>query len=515
MRPRVAKLGGPLVAFVGGLAFAAATPPLDITAGILVGLVVLGRALLEGADVRLGARCGFFFGLAANLIALRFVPEVVPRFTPLPAVAGWAALILLAAAQALPWMIAGALTRTLARHVPGWLAYGSAVYVATFVPAIFPWTPAGGLAEWPVLLQTADVVGERGVSLVIAIACGLGAEALLAAGRAARVLRATLAIGIASVLAGYGMLRMRMIDAARAAAPQASIALVQPDFDASFRWQDQRATMMMDRLTASTRHAEAAGAALTVWPESAYPYTLPHGTTQAPSGERAVLHAGVHGPVLTGAYLGKGGGLGTNSAILVHDDGVIDPAYDKRHLLWFGETVPLADTFPLLRRIFARGGGLEAGTSSVAFQTGAIRFAVLNCYEDTLPVAGREAMEVAPNVLVNITNDAWFVGSAEGELHLRLAALRSIETRRDLLRAVNRGPTSWVDAAGRIRARRPGDSGGIVPPLIVPAALLEGRTLYARFGDAGLFVLLGLGLATAVRLKARGRRSRRTAPAKS
>src|SRR5690606_28576962 len=135
---------------------------------------------------------------------------------------------------------------------------------------------------------------------------------------------------------------------------------------------------------------------------------------------------------------------------------------------------------------------------SVLFETGKIRATVLNCYEDTLPVAGREAMEPKPNLLVNVTNDAWFAGSPEGELHLRLAVLRSIEARRDMVRAVNRGPTSWIDAAGRVRARRdPGPEGlGAPPPLIVDASLLETPlTPYARFGDLPLVVLLAVAMA--------------------
>src|SRR5690606_24285248 len=106
-----------------------------------------------------------------------------------------------------------------------------------------------------------------------------------------------------------------------------------------------------------------------------------------------------------------------------------------------------------VRRAFAKGLGLEPGTESVLFEAGEVRAAVLNCYEDTLPDASREAIEIRPNLLVNITNDAWFAGSQEGELHLRLATLRSVETRRDLVRAVNRGPTTWVSASGKILAR--------------------------------------------------------------
>ncbi|HVH48117.1 MAG TPA: apolipoprotein N-acyltransferase, partial [Labilithrix sp.] len=113
-----------------------------------------------------------------------------------------------------------------------------------------------------------------------------------------------------------------------------------------------------------------------------------------------------------------------------------------------------------------------------------------------LPAAGREAMEARPNLLVNVTNDAWFAGSAEGELHLRLSVLRAIETRRDLVRAVNRGPTAWVDATGRVLARRESQPGlGAPPPLLAEPALLDGPlTLYVRAGDAPMVILVLLAL---------------------
>ena len=114
-----------------------------------------------------------------------------------------------------------------------------------------------------------------------------------------------------------------------------------------------------------------------------------------------------------------------------------------------------------------------------------MRAAVLVCYEDTLPEAGREAMEVAPNLLVNVTNDAWFFGSAESELHLRVATLRAVELRRDIVRAVNFGPTSWVDAAGRVRARALAGASR-ASSSAEPALLETAPTLYARFGDAPL-----------------------------
>ena len=451
------------------------------------------------------------------------MPEVILRYTPLPAIGAWTALVLLAAAQALPWAAGGAIAHRLARPsrtealAPPWLAYALGIYSATFLPAVFPWTPSGGLAPWPVLLQTAELVGERGTSFLFAIATGLAAHGIVRA-RAARETRAgsaplALALAVMGVMIGWGALRMRTVEAAREAAPHARVTLVQPGFDATDRWEASRAATMIDRLTMLTKGAEQRGAELTVWPESAYPFTLSHATRSSPYGSRAVLQPGVHGPVLTGVYMSGAPGVGYNSAVLATSDGALSAPYDKRHLLMFGEAVPFADWFPWLKKVFAKGTGLAPGHESVIFSAGApkagggspIRAAVLNCYEDTLPEAGREAMEHAPNLLVNVTNDAWFSGSAEGELHLRLAVLRAIETRRDLVRAVNRGPTSFVDATGRVRARYDLPMPGTLP---TTPALLDGPpTLYTRFGDYPLLLLAAAAVVVPyVRTKRRERR---------
>ncbi|HEX3342917.1 MAG TPA: apolipoprotein N-acyltransferase, partial [Polyangiaceae bacterium] len=181
---------------------------------------------------------------------------------------------------------------------------------------------------------------------------------------------------------------------------------------------------------------------------------------------------------------------------------------DKRHLLWFGETVPLADRIPWLRRVFARGLGLVVGDRAVPLVAGPIRASALVCYEDMLPEAGREAMAVAPNLLVNVTNDAWFSGTSEPELHLRASVLRAVELRRDLVRAVNDGPASWVDGAGQVRMRASAIMASTVSA--VPSLLDAPLTFYARFGDAP-WALAGLVLANvAVWRTARRRRAAAT-----
>jgi apolipoprotein N-acyltransferase len=129
------------------------------------------------------------------------------------------------------------------------------------------------------------------------------------------------------------------------------------------------------------------------------------------------------------------------------------------------------------------------GDHQVLLESAPIRAAVLNCFEDTLPEAGLEAADVNPNLLVNLTNDAWFSGTEESELHLRIATMRAIELRRDFVRAVNLGPTSWVDATGKVRARYDLAIPGSLP---TQPALLEMKTMFAKLGDLSGALLLGL-----------------------
>jgi apolipoprotein N-acyltransferase len=445
-----------------------------------------------------GAGRGLAFGAGANIVALRFVPDVIARFTPLPWAAGALALVLLAAAQGVRWAVAGVVLVQLARRgVPRWVAFGTGVYASTFVPAVFPWNPAGGATPVPELVQLAELVGERGVTLLMALSAGLLVEAYRRTPRwprGALVLGA--ALGLPLLMFLEGKVRMARVERDREVAPSVTVGLVQPGTAALERWDPGQADAIIHRLTSLTRTAEKQGAQLTVWPEAAYPLQLPHASRYCPVGVRAILPMGVRGPVLTGVVMTGANGDLYNSAAICRSNGSLSAPYDKLRLLTFGETVPVIDRIPWIRRTFSRGAGLVPGERNMVQTSGPIRASVLNCFEDTLPEAGREAMADRPNLLINVTNDAWFAGSGESELHLRLAVLRAVESRRDLVRAVNLGPTSWVDAAGVVRGRYASPLPGVL--VAMPKLLEWGPTLFDRVGDLPVIVglLVGLFLAT-------------------
>ena len=369
--------------------------------------------------------------------------------------------------------------------------------------------------------QLAELVGERGVDVVMALVAGLLASAWLAY-RAARrngegghegeregkstggTRRATMlaASAVAVFFAAYvhGHFRIAAIDAARAQAPHSKVALVAPAFEATLHEASSTKLPMLRTLQSLTHDAETQGGAdVSIWPEGIYPWSLPHDGGRTPPGPRAPLgnvgnagasSTGIHGPVLSGLLTYDSLDRVFNSATVFDAYGGMSPVYDKMHLLWFGETVPLAEEIPWIARTFARGLGMSAGKEDRALDLGGHPVAVMNCFEDCLPAAAREGGALSPNFLVNVTQDGWFSETTESELHMRISSLRSVETRRDLVRAVNGGLTSWYDATGRLRATFPADKAGY---LVADVALLDlPKTFYVRYGDAPLGVLLGL-----------------------
>jgi apolipoprotein N-acyltransferase len=512
-----------LIALVGGPAFALTSPPTDLYPAVIVGLALLaasvgmpGRGSVASAWPAPPSFWRAFgraaaWGTAAGVVGLRFVPAVIQRFTPLGVALSLLALVLLSAAQSLIWAIGAGVTAVLHHRarLPFELAFGAGVLVALCIPTIFAWSPAGLVSPWPAFVQLADLIGERGVSLLFAVGAALLARAVVVAleersGRPA--LRPALAAAALFAFLGlHGLARMASVASASASSPTLRVGLVDHAIMPLDRWRKEKHPAILRSLRGLTRTLEAQGAELVVWPEGAYPYLVAHDARVAPEGPKSIVGFDVRGPVLAGLItedppiIREDGGIehvSYNSATLVSPDGSMQPPYDKLELLWFGETVPGSEYIPWLRRTFQRSGGLHPGAAPRALTLPAradagleARMAVLNCYEDTLPALGRRlGGALSPTLLVNVTNDAWFYATAEPKLHARLGAMRAVELRRDLVRAVNYGETSWVDATGVVRGRYDADAPGT---LLATPTLRDGPpTLYVRFGDAPLFLLL-------------------------
>lgn len=150
-----------------------------------------------------------------------------------------------------------------------------------------------------------------------------------------------------------------------------------------------------------------------------------------------------------------------NSALFLDAEGRSLACYDKMHPVMFGEYIPLADRFPILYALTPLPGGLTAGREPVAVEIAGRRVAPTICYETALPGAVRslvrrlDADGRRPDVLVNLTNDGWFWGSSELDMHLVAAIFRAVEVRTPIVIAANTGFSAAISGGGRLLARGP------------------------------------------------------------
>lgn len=451
-----------LLASAAGVVLALGAPPLEWWPTTFLA-ALLFAASIDGGTTGQGALAGWSMGFVATLSAFHWIIGTVTRFTTLPLVAAVVAYVLLSAVAGLTHAVAGALACATGSVLgyPVALALGMLV-AERYVPGIFPWQFAAPLITAPWIRQTADVVGLSGLSALLTgtmmvLARGVFVVFARVRGRAMSWppwWHTTLATMLLVAGFAYGGWRTAVVENVMARAPRIRVALVQPSIPPSVRWDDLEFGRILSNLQEQTRTALAHQPDLVIWSEAAYPFPLPHQPGR--DGERApaIYPFAASAPLLVGAVTYDAQGRRFNAALVRETDASLTAPVAKRALVPFGEYIPVAGEIAWVRRTFARADGLSAGTKPALLATrSGLTLGVLNCFEDTIARLGVDL--AGADLLVNITNDAWFGNGAAPWQHLMLARWRTIETRRELVRAVNTGVTCHVDALGRIVRHAP------------------------------------------------------------
>jgi apolipoprotein N-acyltransferase len=168
-----------------------------------------------------------------------------------------------------------------------------------------------------------------------------------------------------------------------------------------------------------------------------------------------------------------------NGALLIGPGGQQGGQYAKQHLVPFGEYVPLRRYLPFLEPLVVSIGDFTAGTSQAPLSLGAMQLGVLICYESIFPDIARQTVAQGANLLVNLTNDAWYGRSSAPYQSMAMAVFRAVETKRTLIRAANTGISGAVDPLGRII----GETAIFTEAaLIVKAPMLTEATVFSRQG---------------------------------
>jgi apolipoprotein N-acyltransferase len=419
---------------------------------------------------------GWVFGLSLGLASFSWLYDVMSGYGGLGPVGGSLVLFVLAAYLALYHALWAYLVAPFSMEGRGalWMPlYGAALWVGmewlkNWGFTGFNWTPlAGALASFPKFLGAADLVGVYGLSLGLV---AINAYFLLALRKALRdpktaAISLFLGAAIFAAISLYGLNSFRRSEEALARAQTRQTAVIQASVEQEFKWDRNFRDEILSRYTILAKQAAQEKPWLIIWPETAAPFVF--GEAPYETVWLSYLLQEVGQPMLVGLtapdpdHNFEGEARTVNRAWLLGPSSLPDfkdPYYDKRHLVPFGEFVPLIDELPFLKSAFLSGvlgaaGRFSPGRKVPPIVFDGVTLGMLICFESTFPHMARERALEGAKVLTVTTNDAWFGLSWAPTQHLNHSVMRAVETRRPLIRAANNGISGLISPSGRILAQ--------------------------------------------------------------
>ena len=417
---------------------------------------------------------------------------------------------------------AGWLART------GWALFGAAAWVALEMTQArlfsgFPWNFLGtSQYQMLPLIQIASVTGVYGVSFVVVWFSLSLYSAVIAIVRQPTVRYAwlgevilPLAVSMALFVFGLGRLREPT-----GGGEHLRVTFVQPSIPQTMIWDEKENDSRFQQLLGLTRDALTNKTDLLLWPEAAVPKMIRYdeATFRAITGlarsNEVWMVSGCDdaSPRLSSTNPDEADYF--NGSFLISASGEVKSVYHKRHLVIFGEYVPLIRWLPFVKWFTPITGGFTSGDklvpfelerwgerprepqpdlnggSSVASPHQTVKTATLICFEDVFPHVAREYVDDDTDFLINLTNDGWFGEGAEQWQHAASAVFRAVENGLPLARSCNNGLTCWIDSRGRLRDILRDKKGSIygagvmtaqIP--VLAAGAKRAPTFYNAYGD--------------------------------
>lgn len=366
-------------------------------------------------------------------------------------------------------------------------------FLRSFFLTGFPWATLG-YSQQSLLpfIQSADLFGPYGLSylLILSNATLAGVTGYFLRRPGAGFPRAAVIVTLLLVAGNFAYGRYRLAGDPDRREVTLQTVLAQGNIDQSQKWDPAYQWSTIDIYRQLSLRPDQP-AELIVWPESAVPFFF-----QEPgvlSGRVRQIAARRNAWLLFGSpayedinrrrhYL--------NSAFLLSPAGEDLGRSDKVHLVPFGEYVPLKTFLPFIDKLVVGIGEFSPGTISPLPMNGH-KVGVLVCFEGIFPELAREYVRRGSDLLVNITNDAWFGRSSAPYQHLAMARFRAVENRIWLARAANTGISALIAPSGRITAQT-----GLFETAALHGTVGLGAdpTLYNRYGDVLPSVCLLVGL---------------------
>lgn len=332
----------------------------------------------------------------------------------------------------------------------------------------FPWEMvAYSQGSWLQFFQWIDVTSVYGLSFLIYLVNGLIAEGLLIFIHKRQidkmVIRFVVAFVLLLVSLSVSYFSDQNYEQNKVSAGAKNIALVQGNIPQEIKWDPLRRQDHLGVYLNLTNTAVRDGAELVIWPETAFPYGIRKETL---SQDQFLDKDRLATPLFFGAVITENQGSSDfklyNSLLFANQEAKFEDFYSKVHLVPFGEYLPWKELFGFLSGLTEGVGEFQVSSGLKIFEAEGIKYGPQICFEDIFPDYSRELSSMGAQVLVNVTNDAWYGFSSALFQHLVFSQFRALENRRYLLRTTNTGITAVVDPRGQVVAQLPLNQSGFL-----------------------------------------------------
>lgn len=436
-----------------------------------------------------------------------------------PFVGAWVGLWYLAAWWTMPRMLHRPTLTRLVAMLGLAAAWVLIEWSRTWLLSGFPWLPlAASQWERASILQIAAYTGQGGVAFVL-VAMNIGfatmAHSLFVERQGGwNFRRPEFLLALFLLMTCVSIHIQETFGRLRYTAPLARVAMVQPYIPQAVKWDESKGPEIVKVLDATTLKAAATRPDLILWPEASTPWAV----AGDPMMRRFVesLSKKADASMLVGSIAIEHPNQPDEqwyNAVFAVDPatGVQSSYYAKRHLVPFGEYVPLRPVLGWLHKFVPVGddfmAGPDASPLSLSLHGLGVTAGPLICYEDIFPELATSSVRLGADFLVVVTNDAWYGEGGAAIQHAAHSVLRAVETRRPVLRCGNGGWSGWIDEFGNVRAVLKDEDGSVyfrgtqTITVTRDARWIGKRSFYVEHGDwfvLACAVLVALGHAALV-----------------
>jgi apolipoprotein N-acyltransferase len=481
------------LACLSGILMTMSFPPLDVSFLAWVALVPLFISLENESSTK-AFKLGFISGTVHYLFLIYWIVVVLGRYGNLSIFLSSTLCVLMCFCLALFLALYCSLIVAFRGcRFPALLAgvfWVTLEYLRTEYITEFPWCLLGYTQyENLHLIQISNISGVYGLSFLIVLVNALIYRLVPAfqdeetkkrngSMRWEMVLTALLIIGTL----GYGHHQWIERPDENGSQKAIRVVIVQGNIDQSLKWDPSYQSKTLETYTRLTRESFDFLPELIVWPETSVPFYFQDNTQLSTEVTAMATESGAALIFGSPAYKRIYGDVSYyNRAYLVSPDETLPQHYDKVHLVPFGEYVPFKHLLSFVNRMVPAAGDFAEGEKITPLNHKNLSLGTLICFEAIFPKISRIHTQKGANILINITNDAWFGKTSAPYQHLAMAVYRAVENRRPLIRSANTGFSALIGPHGKIFAQ-----GGLFRE-----ETLRGRipisnttpTFYTRFGD--------------------------------